>query len=68
MATQNKSVVGRASAVGELRRLPPERRDALLEAAAQLAASEYELDSELTGFEAFGKDDLYGHSSTSEAR
>ncbi len=52
----------------ELRKLPPEQRDAILEAAAALAESEYRNDPALTAFEAFGKDDLYGDSSSTETR
>jgi acyl-CoA reductase-like NAD-dependent aldehyde dehydrogenase len=52
----------------ELRRLPPEQRDAILEEAAALAEEEYRNNLELTAFEAFGKDDLYGDSSSAEAR
>ena len=44
----------------ELRKLPREDRDAILAAAAALAEAEYRTDAELTAFEAFGKDDLYG--------
>jgi hypothetical protein len=43
----------------ELRKLPPEQRDAILEAAAALAEEEYRNNPELTAFEAFGKDDLH---------
>lgn len=50
----------------ELRKLPPEERDAILEAAAVLAEKEYRNNPELTAFEAFGKDDLYGESSSTE--
>ncbi|MEX2142191.1 MAG: hypothetical protein WD894_23185 [Pirellulales bacterium] len=42
----------------ELRKLPRERRDALLEAAAQLAQSDYENNPELTAFEAFDPIDV----------
>jgi hypothetical protein len=42
----------------ELRKLPPEQRGAILEAAAVLAEEDYRNDTELTAFEAFGKDDL----------
>ena len=52
----------------ELRKLPAEERDAILEAAATLAEEEYRNNPELTAFEAFGKDDLYGDSSSSETR
>jgi hypothetical protein len=46
----------------ELRKLPPDQLDAILEAAAIQAETEYRTDRELTAFEAFGKDDLYGDS------
>ena len=52
----------------ELRKRPPQERDAILEAAAALAEREYRNNPELTGFEAFGKNDLYGESSSSETR
>jgi hypothetical protein len=51
-----------------LRRLPAAQRDAIMEAAAALAEREYRDDPRLTAFEAFGKDDLYGDSSTAETR
>jgi acyl-CoA reductase-like NAD-dependent aldehyde dehydrogenase len=52
----------------ELRRLPATERDAILQAAAALAEQEYRTNPALTAFEAFGKDDLYGESSSSETR
>ena len=52
----------------ELRKLPPEQRDAVLEEAARLAEAEYRNNTELTAFEAFGKDDLYGDSASTETR
>ena len=52
----------------ELRQLPAHERDQVLEAAAKSAESDYRGNRELTGFEAFGKDDLHGDSSDSEAR
>jgi acyl-CoA reductase-like NAD-dependent aldehyde dehydrogenase len=52
----------------ELRKLPPEQRDAIMEAAAALAEEEYHINAELTAFEAFGKDDLYGDTSNAETR
>lgn len=42
----------------ELRKLPPNQRDAILEQAAALAEEEYRTNPELTAFEAFGEDDL----------
>ncbi len=52
----------------ELRKLLPEQRDAILEAAAALAEQEYRTNPELTAFEAFGKDDLCGDSSNTTPR
>lgn len=52
----------------ELRRLPPEQRDAILRAAAEEAATHYRANPELTAFEAFGEDDLYGDSASSKPR
>ena len=47
----------------ELRSLSAEERDAILAAAAELAVENYRKDPALTAFEAFGDDDLPGHSS-----
>lgn len=52
----------------ELRKLPADERDAILEAAAAQAEAEYRNNPELTAFEAFGKDDLHGDSTDSETR
>jgi hypothetical protein len=52
----------------ELRKLPPDERDAILGAAAALAEHEYRTNRALTAFEAFGKDDLHGESSSTETR
>ena len=52
----------------ELRKLPPNQRDAIMEAAAALAEGEYRNNADLTAFEAFGKDDLHGDSSSTETR
>lgn len=45
-----------------MRKLPVRERDAILQAAA-LAEEEYRNNPELTTFDAFGQDDLYGDSS-----
>jgi hypothetical protein len=68
MAAENSTPAGRRWTAAELRRLPREERDALLEAAAALAEEEYRTNRELTDFEAFGKDDLHGESSRAETR
>jgi hypothetical protein len=39
-----------------------------MEAAAALAEEDYRNDPQLTAFEVFGKDDLYGDSSSTDAR
>ena len=52
----------------QIRRLPPDQRDAVLSAAAELAVELYQNDPALTAFEAFGEGDLYGESSSSETR
>jgi hypothetical protein len=52
----------------ELRQLPFEEREAILAEAAALAEAEYRGNPELTAFEAYGKDDLYADSSSTETR
>jgi hypothetical protein len=52
----------------DLRKLPPAERDVILQAAAALAEKEYRTIPELTAFEAFGKDDLYGDSADTQTR
>jgi hypothetical protein len=59
---------GRRWTAAELRKLPPEQRDAILEAAAALAEEDYRNDPQLTAFEAYGMDDLYGDSSSTQTR
>ncbi|HVS35608.1 MAG TPA: hypothetical protein VMS17_08500 [Gemmataceae bacterium] len=67
MNQENKQP-GKRWTASELRKLPPEERNAILEAAAALAEEEYRNNPELTAFEAFGKDDLYGESANTETR
>jgi hypothetical protein len=67
MNEQNVKRTGRKWTASELRKLPPHERDAILEAAALLAEAEYRTNPELTAFDAFGKDDLRGDSSSTEA-
>jgi hypothetical protein len=59
---------GRRLKASEVRKLPADQRDALLEAAAVQAEDDYRKDPELTAFEAFGKDDLYGDSASTQTR
>ncbi len=68
MKTTNAAITGRRWTAAELRRLAPAERDAIMEAAAVLAEEEYRNNPELTAFEAFGKDDLYGDSSSTQTR
>lgn len=68
MTTGNTAATTKKWTASELRKLPAAERDAILEAAAILAEAEYRTNPELTAFEAFGKDDLYGDSSSTETR
>jgi hypothetical protein len=52
----------------ELRKMSAVERDAILEAAAAVAEPEYRDNPELTGFEAYGPEDLHGHSSDAQTR
>ena len=56
------------STATELRKLPPKQRDAILEVAAALAERDYHDNVELNAFDAFGKDDLHGDSSSAQTR
>ena len=48
----------------QIRRLPREKRDAILEASAARALMDYVSDVELTGFDAFAEEEkLHGHAS-----
>ncbi len=68
MNVENAAPLNRRWTAAELRKLPPPQRDAILEAAARLAEEDYRSDPQLTAFEAFGKDDLHGGSSSAETR
>ena len=59
---------GKRWTAGELLKLPPEQRNAILEEAAARAEHDYHNDPELTAFEAFGADDLHVDSSNTEVR
>lgn len=52
----------------ELRRLPADVRDAILAEAAARAVDEYNSNSELTAFSAFGEKDIHVQSSDTESR
>lgn len=68
MKTVTPASPARRWTASELRNLPPDQRDSILESAADLAAGDYLNDNELTAFEAFGKDDLHGDSGSAKAR
>jgi hypothetical protein len=53
---------GQTWKAGELRKMPPHQRDVILATAAEQAEMDYRKDPELTAFEAFGEQDLYGDS------
>ena len=59
-------LVKRNWTISELRKLPRELQDAILEYQTKLAEPYYRNDPELTAFEAFGPDDLYGASANDE--
>ena len=52
----------------QVRKLPADKRDAILRTAAKLAERDYRCDPELSAFDAFGKDDLHGESSSAPTR
>ena len=52
----------------ELLALPADRRNAILEAAATQAETDYRTDPDLTATEAFGAGDLHGDSANTETR
>jgi len=62
MNSANSPLPGKNWTAAQLRKLPAEQRDAILEAAAVLAEGIYRNDPQLTDFEAFGEEDLYGES------
>lgn len=62
METRKATPPVKSWSAAELRRLPREQRDAILEAAAAAAEPRYRHDPALTDFEAFGPDDLHGDS------
>ena len=68
MMTMNPTKTTKRWTAAELRKLAPTGRDAILDEATALAERDYRDDPELTAFEAFGKDDLYGDSSSTETR
>jgi hypothetical protein len=66
MSSSNPPLPPKSWTASELRKLPSEQRDAILEAAAIQAEEIYRNDPELTDFEAFGETDLYGESTAAE--
>jgi hypothetical protein len=63
----NRSTDRQCLSPAELRKLPEDERNAILEAQAALAEVVYRTDPTLTDFEAFGEDDLHGDSSSAKA-
>ena len=64
----NISTTTKRWTASELRKLAAHERDAILEEAAAFAEKDYREVVSLTAFEAFGKDDLHGDSSSAETR
>jgi hypothetical protein len=62
MPTEKATIPIKRWTAAELRKLAAAERDAIMEAAAALAEKDYRNNPELTAFEAYGKDDLYGES------
>ncbi len=68
MSTKKAVPTARRWTAAELRKVPSAQRDAIMRAAAALAEKDYRDDLQWTAFEAFGKDELHGESSSAEAR
>ena len=68
MSTDKVTGTRRRWTASELRKLPFAEREAILAEAAALAEEEYRHNADLTAFDAFGKDDLYGDSASTETR
>lgn len=68
MDAKTPGTVAKRWSAAELRKLPTSERDAILEAAAAMAEQDYRHDPDLTAFEAFGPNDLYGESSSTKTR
>jgi hypothetical protein len=60
--TQTARIPAKRWTADELRKLPARKRDAIISASASRAQAQYNGDKSLTGFEAFGKEDLHGES------
>ena len=68
MKAENTTHKTKPRTASELRKLPPEQRNLILETAAKCAEKDYCNDLALTDFNAFGEDDFYGESSCAEQR
>ena len=68
MSPEKNTSPAKQWSAAELRRLPPAERDRILAEQAALVEEEYRNDPELTAFETFGEDDLYGESADAAAR
>ena len=66
MPSKKSQETANQPSVAELRRMPPEQRDAILDQQAAVAEEEYRTNPALTDFEAYGRDDLYGESTGSQ--
>ncbi len=62
MNSESSPLLGKQWTAAELRSLPAEQRDAILQEAAALAEDIYRNDPQLTDFEAFALEDLHAES------
>jgi hypothetical protein len=65
---QTKPVPGATWTAAQLLQLPREQRDAIIAEQAARAAIDYSTDPELTGFDAYGADDLHVDSADTQTR
>ena len=68
MSTIDATLLQRRWTASEIRKLPPQHRDAILREAAANAEAEYQSNPEMTDFDAFGPEDLHGDSANAESR
>jgi hypothetical protein len=69
MSERPRQVIARPRpSPAELRRLPQDQRDAVLAAQAEEAEEAYRTDPDLSGFDAFGEDEVDGDDPPAETR
>ncbi len=68
MKTTTNHSISHGWSATEPRKLDPAQREAILEAAAELAEIDYRHDEDLTDFDALGRDEIPGDSSSAQTR